>query len=289
MITCKHCETQIPDDSSVCPSCGEAVASGEATTGQSDFETRPLDERGTDDVNPPASDEAGASAGDDPDDDPRPATGAATKPLDDAPAAKTGRVTKPAAAANRGGMGSTTKAMIAVGIAVAAALALIFWQVQSRRSRGVTLTSDDLAEIVKTMVPPQQLSMIASNEEQRKDIAKSLRELIALAQEARATGIADKPEVKRQIEAMRKFVLSQLYAKKQEEAGTAADNLASKEELDAVLKEAGQEQNFELFLKDVQELMPAAIMAFVVEPIPPLFAAAAGFVARRGAAVASPP
>ncbi len=264
MITCKHCGTQIPDDSTVCPSCGEAVASGEVAAGRSEFETRPLDERGTDDVNPPASDEAGGTATDadaaagDSDDHARPATGAATKPLDDAPAAKAGRVNKPAAAANRGGMGSTTKAMIAVGIAVAAALALIFWQVQSRRSRGVTLTSDDLAEIVKTMVPPQQLSMIASNEEQRKDIAKSLRELFALAQEARATGIADKPEVKRQIEAMRKFVLSQLYAKKQEEAGTAADKLASKEELDAVLKEAGQEQNFELFLKDVQELMPAA-------------------------------
>ena len=268
MSTCTHCGTQIPEDSTVCPSCGEAAAGGEAASGRSEFETRPLDERGTEDVNPPASEEAGAAgetagtnagthgAGDA---EARTASGAAATNFGGEAADAPRRATKPAAAAaHKGGMGSTAKAMIAVGIAVAAALALIFWQVQSRRSRAVTLTSDDLAEIVKTMVPPQQLSMIADNEEQRKDIAKSLRELFALAQEARATGIADKPEVKRQIEAMRKFVLSQLYSKKQEEAGTTPDKLASKEELDAVLKEAGQDQNFDLFLKDVQELMPAA-------------------------------
>ncbi|MCA1616320.1 MAG: peptidylprolyl isomerase [Acidobacteria bacterium] len=252
MINCTHCGTQIPDDSAVCPSCGEAVAAGEATAGQSDFETRPLDERGVDDVNPPASEEAGAaaSAGDAGAEDHSAAAASATR-SSEAPAAKPARATQ---AAGKGGLSSTAKAMIAAGIAVAAALALIFWQVQSRRSRGVTLTSDDLAEIVKTMVPPQQLSMIANNEEQRKDIAKQLRELLVLAQEARATGLADKPEVGRQIETMRKFILAELYTKKQREAGTAADQIAPKAEIDAVLKEPNQEQNFDQFVKDVQEL-----------------------------------
>jgi parvulin-like peptidyl-prolyl isomerase len=263
MINCTHCGTQIPDDSAVCPSCGEAVASGETTAGQSDFETRPLDERGTADVHPPPSEEAGAAttsghaeaASGDAADDARPAaTAATTRPGGDTTAAQTARASKPAAAANKGGMSSTAKALIAVGIAVAAALALIFWQVQSRRSRGVTLTSDDLAEIVKTMVPPQQLSMIANSEEQRKEIAKQLRELLVLAQEARATGLADKPEVGRQIETMRKFILAELYSKKQREAGTAADQIAPKAEIDAVLKEPNQEQVFDQFVKDVQEL-----------------------------------
>lgn len=274
MITCTHCQTQIPDNSTVCPSCGEAVAPGAGAGGSSDFETRPLDERGTDDVNPPASDEAGPAAGDagagagddagaasgDAGADTRTTPGgAAATSFGNTQSAKTARAAKPAAA-NKGGMGSTTKAMIAAGIAVAAALALIFWQVQSRRSRGVTLTSDDLAEIVKTMVPPQQLSLIANSEEQRKDIAKQLRELLVLAQEARATGLADKPEVGRQIETMRKFILAELYSKKQREAGTAADQIAPKAEIEAVLKEPNQEQNFDQFVKDVQELgiLPSA-------------------------------
>ena len=267
MTTCTHCGTQIPDDSTVCPSCGEAVAAGESAAERSEFETRPLEERGTADVNPPASEEAGPAASEEAgpaaatggaDEEAEPATGATTTRLGDAPAAKTARPAKSAAA--KGGMGSTTKAMIAVGLAVAAALALIFWQVQSRRSRGVTLTSDDLSEIVKTMVPPQQLSLIANNEEQRKDIVKQLRYILVLAQEARATGLADKPEVGRQIETMRKFILAELYSKKQREAGTAADQIAPKAEIDAVLKEPNQEQNFDQFVKDVQELgiLPSA-------------------------------
>ena len=67
-------------------------------------------------------------------------------------------------------------------------------------------------------------------------------------------GLADKPEVGRQIETMRKFILAELYSKKQREAGTAADQIAPKAEIEAVLKEPNQEQNFDQFVKDVQEL-----------------------------------
>ncbi|HEY9284981.1 MAG TPA: peptidylprolyl isomerase, partial [Pyrinomonadaceae bacterium] len=157
---------------------------------------------------------------------------------------------------------STTKALIAVAVAVAVALGLIVWQVVARRSKGVRLSGEDVAEIVKTMAPPQQLALLANDEKQRKEIVKELRELLAVAQEARAAGIADKPETKRQIETLRTFVLAQTYAQKQRESGAAAtpDKLYSKDEIDNFLKEPGAEQNFDQFLKDVQELglLPSA-------------------------------
>jgi peptidyl-prolyl cis-trans isomerase C len=254
----------MPEDQSVCPGCGAQVTA-EAESGLADAtavasaETTPLDaaaatgatpdEYGADDADEAdaASVERGADSA---------APVAATRPLD-APAAAP-RAGTPRA----GGMSSTTKAMIVAGIAVAIALALIVWQVAARRSRSVTLTQDDVAEIVKGMVrSPQELSMVAASDEQRKDFARQLREYFALSQEARAAGIADKPETQRQLETIRTFVYAQSFAQKKQEAGmTNPDQLFTKDEVAAFLKQPGQDQKFEQFLKDVQDLgmLPSA-------------------------------
>ncbi|MDQ3908642.1 MAG: peptidylprolyl isomerase, partial [Acidobacteriota bacterium] len=182
--------------------------------------------------------------------------GAQTSPLgDQAASLGASRASASRAPATGGGMSSTTKALIVAGIAVAVAVGLIAWQVVARRHRRVTLTQDDMAEIVKGMVPPGELSAIANNADERKNIASQMKELFAFAQEARATGIADKPETKRQIEEMQNFILAQTYAQRQREAGvTNPDQLASKDEVDQFLKEPGSDQKFEQFLKDVQDM-----------------------------------
>jgi hypothetical protein len=264
MITCKHCGTVMPEDQTVCPGCGaqvtaEADGSQGDSTAATSAETTPLDaaaatgtiaeEHGTGEMSD-ASDASDARTAD------LYAPVAATQPLA-APV-----VAPRANAARAGGMSSTTKAMIAAGIAVAIALGLIVWQVAARRSRSVTLTQEDVAEIVKGMVrSPQELSMVAASDEQRKDFARQLREYFALSQEARAAGIADKPETQRQLETIRTFVYAQTYAQKQQEAGmTNPDQLFSKDEVDKFLKQPGQDQKFDQFLKDVQDLgmLPSA-------------------------------
>ncbi|MFN2482559.1 MAG: peptidylprolyl isomerase [Pyrinomonadaceae bacterium] len=267
MITCKHCGTVMPEDQSVCPGCGAQVTA-EADGGQVDdaatsssVETTPLD---------------AASATEPVADEPHAGGAMETKEANDAdaagsaaPVAATQPLVAPAAAAapranaaRAGGMSSTTKAMIAAGIAVAIALGLIVWQVAARRARSVTLTQEDVAEIVKGMVrTPQELSMVAASEEQRKDFARQLREYFALSQEARAAGIADKPETQRQLETIRTFVFAQAYAQKQQEAGmTNPEQLFTKDEVAAFLKQPGQDQKFDQFLKDVQDLgmLPSA-------------------------------
>jgi parvulin-like peptidyl-prolyl isomerase len=271
MITCKNCGTIMPDDSTTCPGCGAQVSAEDSIAGQRDAagdlatgETTPLETSATESLaddessagEPTASEpgtwdagesSAGATSG---------AAGAQTTPLNTARTNTTAPRVSTAPAG--GGMSSTTKALIVAGVAVAIAVALIVGLfVARRRSRAVTLSQDDMGEIIKGMArSPQELASIANNDEQRKDFAKQLREVLTLGQEARATGIADKPETQRQLEVMRTFVLAQAYAQKQREAGvTNPDQLFKKEEVDSFLKEPGQQQKFDEFVKDMQALM----------------------------------
>ncbi|HYG11578.1 MAG TPA: peptidylprolyl isomerase [Pyrinomonadaceae bacterium] len=240
MITCEKCGTQTSEDQRACPGCGAELNINNAN------ETPAA---------APESTGGETSTGD---------ASAASATASPGVSTATGRATsaKAKAAAPGGrGLSSLTKALIVAGIAIVAAGGLLFWQVKARKDRAINLTAEDMSEIVKTMMPPQQLAMLANNEEERKDIAKQFRQLLAIAQDARAAGLADTPEMKRQLELVRTFVLAQVYAKKQQEAGaTSQEQIAPKAEIDNFLKEPGQDVKFGEFVKDVQELglLPSA-------------------------------
>ncbi len=76
---------------------------------------------------------------------------------------------------------------------------------------------------------------------------------LAVAEEARSKGYADRPEMKRQFEVMKTFVVAQNYAKKQRDAGTASAQLFTKDEVDAFIKEPGKQQQFDQFMQDLAE------------------------------------
>lgn len=259
MINCKKCGTQLSEDERTCPVCGTETptdtANETSTAGQS-YETTSL----TEDT---SAARVEANAGDEASDEdvtvaaPSTASAPSTSPA----TAFATTVQSPRASAPSRGLSSMTKAMIVAGIAIVAAVGLLFWQVKARGDRGVNLSSEDMTEIVKTMMPPQQLAALAGDEEQRKDLAKQFRQLLAIAADARAAGIADTPEMKRQLELVRTFVIAQIYAKKQQEAGaTSQEQIVSKEDAANFLKEPGQDVKFGEFVKDVQELglLPSA-------------------------------
>ncbi|MEP6706012.1 MAG: peptidylprolyl isomerase [Pyrinomonadaceae bacterium] len=150
-------------------------------------------------------------------------------------------------------MTSTTKAWIAAAVGIVFAIGLIGWQVMVRRSRVVNLTADDMALIAADQAP-QTRTRLASDETARKDFAKNIRELLAVAEEARAKGIADRPEIKRQLELMRALVISQNYMSSQSQGapGAAPANNVSDAEVEAFFKERGQEERFNQFIKDAQ-------------------------------------
>jgi parvulin-like peptidyl-prolyl isomerase len=151
-----------------------------------------------------------------------------------------------------GGMSAMTKAAIAVAVAVAVAFGLIFWQWRTGHARGLNLTPDDMAMIAES-APPQQRMALASDEEARKDLAKNIREMLAIADEARREGYADRPEVKNTLDTMRHFVLAQVYVSKQREGGNPSAQPYTPEEVDAFLKEPGREAEFEAFVRDAQK------------------------------------
>lgn len=153
-------------------------------------------------------------------------------------------------------MNSTTRAGIAIGAAVLFALGLIGWQTQIRHVESANLSAEDMKLIASDQ--PRLSAQLAASDEARKEFAKNIRELLAVAEEARAAGVADKPDIKSQLDLMRSQVIAQSYAQQQQKAGkaTSIDQLVAPAEVDAFLKESGQDAKFDDFLKKVQTANP---------------------------------
>ena len=152
-------------------------------------------------------------------------------------------------------MKATTKAIIAVLVAVLASVGLIFWQATRGRASALTsLTPEDMSLIAETLGPAERTRLAASPED-RKKLSEDLKQVLALAAEARSKGIADRPEVKRQLEAMRMLVVAQTYMKKQRDAGAKPDDFRPKQdEIDAFLKDEKNVQQADQYLDDLKKL-----------------------------------
>jgi parvulin-like peptidyl-prolyl isomerase len=150
---------------------------------------------------------------------------------------------------------STTKALIAASVAVLIAVGIIVWQVQAHRARAVNLTAEDMSLIAGEQ-PPQVRARLATDEKARKDFAKNIKQLLALAEEARAAGVADKPDTKRQLDLMRTLIIAESYQEAEQQKTGAPPSLSNitPADIDAFMKEPGQEQKFEQFVKDAQGL-----------------------------------
>jgi parvulin-like peptidyl-prolyl isomerase/RNA polymerase subunit RPABC4/transcription elongation factor Spt4 len=265
MITCEKCGTQTSEDQGKCPGCGAKLnintANETSTAAPPQEHAWPGETTATGDAGASEASGRANDATDEANDAEAAKPSALLGDLAATSAPKVAAPPKAKAAAPKRGLSSAAKAMIVAGIAILAAGGLLFWQVKARKDKEFKLSGADMTEIVKTMMPPQQLAMLAKNEEERKDIAKQFRQLLAIAQDARAAGLADTPEMKRQLELVRTFVLAQVYAKKQQEAGaTSQEQIAPKAEIEGFLKEPGQDAKFGEFVKDVQELglLPSA-------------------------------
>jgi foldase protein PrsA len=149
---------------------------------------------------------------------------------------------------------SKTKALLVAGVGVVLSLGLIVWQVKAGHQAPINLTADDMTEIAKDQAP-QSRARLATDDNARREFAKNLRELLSVAEEARAKGLAYKPEVKRQMDLVRAIVIAQNYA--QPAAGTGAPPAqATEAEIEAFFKEPGQEDRLQQFVKDAQAENP---------------------------------
>ena len=154
-------------------------------------------------------------------------------------------------------MKATTKAIIAVVVAVLVSVGLIFWQ--ARRSHGGTLTSltPDEMTLITNSLGPGERARLASSPEERKKLSEDLTQVLALAADARAKGIADRPEVKRQLDAVRMLIVAQMYMKKQTDGNANAkpeDLKPKQEEIDAYLKDEKNAQAADQYLEDIKKI-----------------------------------
>jgi parvulin-like peptidyl-prolyl isomerase len=145
---------------------------------------------------------------------------------------------------------STTKAFIAAGVAVVFALALIVWQVKARRTEALNLTAEDMTLIAEDQ-SPQFRSRLAADETARKEFADDLRKLLAVAQEARTKGIANKPDVKRQLDLVKSVVIAENYFKSQGSAPTVTE-----QEVDEFFKQPSNQAKFDQFINDAKTKNP---------------------------------
>lgn len=146
----------------------------------------------------------------------------------------------------------TTLILVAVGtvvVLIVVGIAALVMLMRARSAAAVTLTADDMSLIAADQAP-QTRQRLATDDTARKDFAKNVRELVSVAAEAKSKGIADRPDIKRQLDLIRSIVISQSYA------NSTGASQPSDAEIDAFFKEPGQEDRFNQFLKDSQANNP---------------------------------
>lgn len=149
-------------------------------------------------------------------------------------------------------MNSITKAWIAAGVGILFSVGLIVWQVRASHAAPINLSADDMSLIASDQAPQIRMRL-ASDDAARKDFVKNVRELLAVAEEARAKGFANRADVKRQLELMRAFIISQSQAKEQAQGQGQAVTQA---EIEAFFKEPGQEDRLKQFIADARARNP---------------------------------
>lgn len=148
-------------------------------------------------------------------------------------------------------MNSTKKALIAAVIGILFSAGLIFWQVKAHRLGPVELTADDMTLLAEDQ-SPQLRARLASDEQARKDFAKGVRQLLAVSAEGEAHGVANDPELKRQLEFQRANILAQFYFQNQGENGP---NITDQEVTD-YFKQPINQQRFDNLVADAKKQDP---------------------------------
>ena len=153
-------------------------------------------------------------------------------------------------------MTSTNKALIAAVVAVLFAVGLIFWISSGKRSQVVNLSPDDMTLIAEDQ-SPQIRGRLATDETFRKEFAKNLRQLLAVADAAKLKKVDERPDIQRRLALMRAVVIAENYFKSQQpnKSAQATPNVTDAE-VEEFFKQPGNQAKFDQFIKDAQAQNP---------------------------------
>jgi foldase protein PrsA len=154
---------------------------------------------------------------------------------------------------------ATNKAIIAAAIAVLFAAGLIFWQVKARKPEVVNLSAEDMQLIAEDQ-SPQMRARLATDETARKEFARDVKRLLAVAEEAHAHGVDKTVEMKRQLDFQRTNVIAQYYF---QEHGEKAGDITDQEVTD-FFKQPVNQVKFDQLITDAKAQDPQ----FAARPLP---------------------
>ncbi len=159
-----------------------------------------------------------------------------------------------------------TFAAVLISLSLPAAL-LAQTKPRAAAPRPVTLTAADMALIVEGLeFPPNVVARLNANPEERREFARDLREMLAMAEEARAAGFAQRPELKLQMDLARSFVIAQAYMKRREAGGAKSRaEVVTPAEVNALFAEPATARQFEAFVADYQRNGPTKGEAVTAE------------------------
>ena len=102
--------------------------------------------------------------------------------------------------------------------------------------------------------PPQVRARLATDENARKDFAKNVRQLLAVAEEAKANGVDRTPDFKRQLELQKAGVIAQYYMEEQRKKNQPAE--ISEDEVNEFFKTPVNQHRFDQIMADVKAKDP---------------------------------
>lgn len=127
---------------------------------------------------------------------------------------------------------------------------------QTAKQNALTqLSAEDVTLLLKGE-SPQVLQQAASNPQQYLEpVLKSLREILAIAAQARKDGLANEPDIKKELEFSTAQVLAYEFEREQSKANPGAQPFASikAEEVEAFYKEPNKENDYNSFLEVVKK------------------------------------
>ncbi|WP_352430802.1 peptidylprolyl isomerase [Pyrinomonas sp.] len=146
------------------------------------------------------------------------------------------------------GLNTKQKSIIAAVITVVVAIVLIAWWTRAGKASTTVLTAEDMALIASDQPAPVR-AQLAASEEARKEFAENLKELLAVAEAARAAGVDNRPEVRQQLELLRSLVIARQYESGLRREGKSPDQIVSPAEVESFLKDPAQQAQFKSFLE----------------------------------------
>ena len=117
---------------------------------------------------------------------------------------------------------------------------------------GINITAGDMTLVVEGLnLPPDVVSKLRRDAQERRKFAGDIRRMLAAAEEAKALGYAARPELKLQAELAHSFVIAQVYFKQRRDAGaTAPEQVVTQAEIDAFFNEPSTPAKFDAFVRD---------------------------------------